>query len=490
MLHALLFAALGAGAGLAAWLLQGRPRTAWPALAGILAAEAAGWAYLLAVREPAAAGQSLLVALFAGAVAARWLGDRLDRRDSQPAGENVAAGGSANIPALDGLRGTAILLVVLGHSWTSLPITRFDQAAWFWSLTGGTGVYLFFVLSGYLITSILYEARGKPGYFRNFYARRVLRIFPLYYGVLLAYFVVLPWLGAAPELGNALGQQAWYWLYVSNFAMATHHDFAPATLGVTWSLAIEEQFYLLWPPIVLLLPRRWLIGLCSALFLGATLWRTALVNLNVHPFDIAVFTPSQVDFLAVGALVALSSKGAQGLLPLLRLAPRAFVLTALVVIGLGAAEWGSPYPFFFGDVAMQTMGNMLMACMYGALLVMALGLPAVARAFEHRWLRSAGRHSYAMYLLHLPVIGLVGAMGAGFWAGAPRLLGWALPSQLVFTALVVALSLLAGWVSWHYFERPILSLKRYFESARPSGTRTEKAGPRTAPALSPGPGSG
>ena len=163
-----------------------------------------------------------------------------------------------HILALDGLRGIAILLVVFSHFVSNL---RIPADGWAWPLVsiahaGWAGVDLFFVLSGFLITGILVDARGSSTYFKSFYARRALRILPAYYGFLLAIFVVLPLLhlGAGDNYMLARQHQGWYWLHLTNVMMAIGelpgHGPYPSTLF--WSLAVEEQFYLIWPAIVAL----------------------------------------------------------------------------------------------------------------------------------------------------------------------------------------------------------------------------------------------
>jgi peptidoglycan/LPS O-acetylase OafA/YrhL len=117
---------------------------------------------------------------------------------------------------------------------------------------GALGVDVFFVLSGFLITGILLDTLARPHYFRNFYARRVLRIFPLYYAVLGFAFLILPRIAPSTAVRYAaVNREAiWYWLHLSNFAIARRGSFVHGILDVSWSLAIEEQFYLLWPALV------------------------------------------------------------------------------------------------------------------------------------------------------------------------------------------------------------------------------------------------
>ena len=221
-----------------------------------------------------------------------------------------------HLPALDGIRGLAILMVMVYHL-TLLPgdagVDRIWAAV---AAFGWAGVDLFFVLSGFLITGILWEARGGPpgAYFRNFYARRTLRIFPLYYAVMVLLLVVLPRLPhpQAARYGAVGGEQVWYWTYLSNFAIGLRHEWNLGSLDVSWSLAIEEQFYLVWPAVVLLLGRRALMGFCAAVVAAAVLCRTALTLSGGHPIAISVLTPCRMDALAVGAFLALAVRGPGG----------------------------------------------------------------------------------------------------------------------------------------------------------------------------------
>jgi len=159
------------------------------------------------------------------------------------------------VPALDGLRGIAIILVMLHHFTYYRPTSGIDEQIvsvliFFW-----TGVDLFFVLSGFLITGILLDTRGNERYFTSFYARRILRIFPLYYLILFLALVVLPKFPAVHTV--LIGQDAsvdlppqWpYWLYLTNFSIADR-GWVHGWVDVAWSLAIEEQFYLIWPLVV------------------------------------------------------------------------------------------------------------------------------------------------------------------------------------------------------------------------------------------------
>ncbi|MBD0321145.1 MAG: acyltransferase, partial [Gemmatimonadetes bacterium] len=182
-----------------------------------------------------------------------------------------------HLPALDGLRGVAVALVVLLHFTLFVPAGPVES---FFSRgvgTGWMGVDLFFVLSGFLITGILYDSRDSPAYFRNFYARRSLRIFPLYYAYLFAIFAVLPRVQAGAAGPAEESARIWVWTYLSNVLFARGGwEVMPGHTTHLWSLAVEEQFYLLWFAAVVMAPRRWLLPTIVGCLVVAPIFRGLL----------------------------------------------------------------------------------------------------------------------------------------------------------------------------------------------------------------------
>jgi peptidoglycan/LPS O-acetylase OafA/YrhL len=360
--------------------------------------------------------------------------------------EPQAAGASGlRIAELDGLRGLAILGVMIVHfQGAQSPSGGVMRAAWLLGNLGGTGVDLFFVLSGFLITGILCDAKESPHFFRNFYMRRMLRIFPLYYTVLLVAFVIVPRFSSLQPagLGTIAGNQNWLWLYASNIGISV---FGKQFLWFThfWSLAIEEQFYLIWPMLVFFLSRRSLMRVCIGMIIGAALVRAIFVLSGHDPF---YFTLCRVDALAVGACLALVVRSPQ------RLLDRA--CDAWIIAGILVAFF---FPLYLlrsggGDAAIQVLKFSMYAIVYGALLLAAITAPKyslISKVLSGKQLCTLGKYSYGMYVYHMICLLVVQHV---------------MPSidRLTNMAAAMALTFIVAWLSWHLLEQSFLNLKRYF----------------------------
>jgi peptidoglycan/LPS O-acetylase OafA/YrhL len=378
------------------------------------------------------------------------------------------AGRGVHLPVLDGVRGIAILLVLchhfstLGRPWT-VPldgvVAKLQQTMW-------SGVDLFFVLSGFLITGILYDSKASPNYFRAFYARRVLRIFPLYYAFLAALVLLLPLLPFAPPLGEVMPGQVWYWTYLANLKFAWDGALPPAT-GHLWSLAIEEQFYLLWPLVVLAAGRRALMRLCVGIAAGSLLLRVGMLAAGSSWATVYALTPARLDALVLGGWVALAARGPDGLASLRRYCMPVAGTALAVLCAIAAARRGLASQ----DPVVQSVGFTMFALLFAAMLVLAVTAAPTDRM--HRWmssrmLRSFGRLSYAMYLVHYPIPYLL--QRAGFPAQSmPRVYGWQLPGQLAYFALLTGATFGIAYASWHLFEKHFLKLKDAFPYEAPRG---------------------
>jgi peptidoglycan/LPS O-acetylase OafA/YrhL len=393
-----------------------------------------------------------------------------------------AAPEPGHVPVLDGIRGLAIVLVMIIHLWWLPAHSAFDGYVTFGINLGWFGVDLFFVLSGYLITGILLDARGAPHYFRNFYLRRILRIFPLYYLVLIVALYVVPH-GLPPDkaarFGSIAGDARYYWLYLSNFAIARAGMARHGILDVTWSLAIEEQFYFVWPAVVALSSRRALVRIALALAATSLALRIALHAFSgYNAFSIYVLTPCRLDALAVGAILACAARDPGGLArfePQARLA--VFTLLPLMIaIPVAEAVFLPPNNFGPGfSPVFNTIGLSILAVFFGALVILvATADPGsrLHRVFASSFLRTFGKYSYGLYLIHLPLRALIrdrvyGPSDRAAWLHYPRLFGSELPGQLLFYLVAGSASLGVAWLSFNLFEKQFLKLKRLF----PSGAR-------------------
>ena len=365
------------------------------------------------------------------------------------------------IPALDGLRGIAIILVLFHHLTIYRPTTGVGEQIASVPLFGWSGVDVFFVLSGFLITGILIDSRSGRHYFRNFYARRTLRIFPLYYLVLFLALVILPLL---PRLHDVLvGEYEipayWpYWTYLTNFAVADH-GFLHGLLDICWSLAIEEQFYLVWAVVVFLCPTRWLWAICAAIIVVSPIARNVALNRGSEFTPIYVLTWFRLDGLATGALLAWLVR--RDWLPTLvpwapTVAFAGLAAIVMIVVNTGDSWWWHS--------EMQRVGYSVIALVSGAMLVGALNPSAGAlwpRLMSAGWLRAFGKYSYCLYLIHLPVMRAMReyVFDPGDYA---MLAPWT--GQAIFYVAATAPAFALAWLSWRFFEAPILSLKKNFET--------------------------
>jgi peptidoglycan/LPS O-acetylase OafA/YrhL len=374
-----------------------------------------------------------------------------------------------HLPALDGLRGLAILLVLTEHFVRLQPTTVVERLVSRGAAVGWVGVDLFFALSGFLITGILLEAKGGERFFRNFYLRRAFRIFPLYYGCLVLVFVVLPHLGVlgADQTRNLLHTQGWFWSYLSNVMIARAGSLSASPMEHFWSLAVEEQFYLVWPLIVWLLPRRRLKTLCLGALLGSLAIRMTLRALGAPGAVLYVLTPTHLDPLAAGAWLALVAREPGGLE---WIKSRARPALALGLAGIAAIMVTAHGPVV-QTLAMQSAGYPLLALTCAALLGGALTGPEgspLGRLWRSRVLGFFGRFSYGLYVLH-PLL-LVAMAWWGFdvpWFA--RRAGSQLLGQAIFAGLMTALAVGMALVSWHAWEQPFLRLKSRFPMPRKGG---------------------
>lgn len=367
------------------------------------------------------------------------------------------------IRVLDGVRGLAIGMVLLFHGTLHFqPETTFQFALKQITGIGWIGVDLFFVLSGFLITGVLLKL-PRERFFRAFYLRRTLRIFPIYYLFLALFFLGLPILISLPRdpwLLNLFDLQAAFWLYLQNMLFAyTGHFPGSSYLDHFWSLAIEEQFYIAWPAVVFALNRRALLLLCPVLIAVALLLRIQLIMDGSTWVTVYVSTLSRMDTLICGALLRLLYESK---LPSLKAAkPWLISLAAFVLLVLGTL--GGVQTDFVRGVGTQTVGYLAIAVLFALLIHFTLQSRGgfLQILFERRWLVALGKYSYAIYILHWPILYfLYGHSGFYWWA---RNAFGNLTGLLLTLTAGIGATLCLAVLSWHFFEAPILRLRERLE---------------------------
>ncbi len=369
---------------------------------------------------------------------------------------------SRHVPALDGLRGIAILMVIPHnadvfshiHGWL-VPFAVMANAGWI-------GVQLFFVLSGYLITGNLLDSRNAPNYYSAFFTRRVLRIFPLYYLSLIFFLWVLPLLVNLPaDMLASYQNQGWLWVFLQNWAQ----PFGQTVYWFPhfWSLGVEEQFYLVWPFVVALCPKGWLARACIGLMLAAFVIRAAMLAAGADAEEMYQFTICRMDSLAAGALMAVYMRRPSFANWIHQNSSR-LILSSLLLMLAGAVitrGYGSldPVTIRYGY---SLLAVSLAVFMTAAASSSRRGLSrAMDAILTNAFLRSVGRYSYAMYIFHMPInralapklLPLLHPLGSGY--------------PILFALIITVLTYAAGAASYVLIERHFLKLKRYFVPKSP-----------------------
>jgi peptidoglycan/LPS O-acetylase OafA/YrhL len=329
---------------------------------------------------------------------------------------------------------------------------------------GSWGVDLFFVLSGYLITGILYDTRESPSYFRSFYGRRTLRIFPLYYGILLAILVLVP-RGLAdlvtPELSRTRGVQGWLWSYLTNVYLARTGSFSIPYVSHFWSLAVEEHFYLVWPLVVRHFSRVTLMRICVGAAVASVALRIVLARAGVNEVAAYTLTPCRLDTLCIGAWFVLWSRGPEAADQARRLQRSLWLVGAATfvvsVVRMHTPSW---------ERELLALREGLVGAFFGLLVAAAAApkqFPRWTRLLRVRWLAFLGKYSYGLYVFHGIVAYAWGTHGVpDRLARALGSYGLAIAAQ---AALGIGLSTALAVASFHLYEKRFLGLKRFFEAA-------------------------
>jgi peptidoglycan/LPS O-acetylase OafA/YrhL len=389
-------------------------------------------------------------------------------------------GDSGRIRELDGLRGIAIAMVVIFHYFQLTIVAHpgsalaYLQAA---ARLSWTGVDLFFVLSGFLIGGILLDSRDSTNYYSVFYKRRFFRIVPIYAVALLLASVLL-FLGLGPEgkhvtvLTTDVAPWYSYLTFTQNFWMTHAGSLGANGLGMTWSLAVEEQFYLTLPLYIRSLSKRWLAGALVIGVLSAPVLRNLLLQMRSDDW-VGIYTMMlcRADALLLGVLAAVLLRNERWR-ERIRSAGLAFgvfipvSLLGLSYLTLRAGSMTSPL--------MKSIGFTWVALFYVTILLFALTRPdsLLTKLFGMKWLCWLGTLAYGIYLFHQPVQYLLFRL---MWRQTP-----AITSVGTFMATLgaLALTLLLATLSWHFFEQPLIRMGR--QSTFEFGGRPMEAPPTGA----------
>jgi peptidoglycan/LPS O-acetylase OafA/YrhL len=364
-------------------------------------------------------------------------------------------------PALDTLRMVAALMVFVQHAYYNAFANFLGNVSWVvdraihaYVESAGYGVQIFFVLSGFLITYLLIAEQERTGriHVRSFYVRRLLRIWPLYYFVLLLGFFVLPLFAPAHETPPNLWSSAWYYFaFLANFH-AMQIEVGTLYRGIVWSVAIEEQFYLVWPMILLLLPwrRQWLIPLVAVVVCLALrfYWLTQHAHYTYFHFH----TGAVMADLAVGALLAYFSRLGGATAQRCKEVPRLLWLLPYVLLLTGMFFRDKMEMWSYGPAYTRFLFDLLFAAV---IWEQCFASKRLLRLEKLRFLAVFGKYTYGLYMLHPAVLTVMvwtfhWAPSGSFWTDFWR------------ATVGLVLSLSAAMLSYRWLELPFLKLKDRF----------------------------
>lgn len=364
---------------------------------------------------------------------------------------------SRQIPILDGIRAYAVLLVCLVHFFQIdesglYEVNKFLGVSLFKvSQLGLRGVELFFILSGFLITGILLDTKKSPKYFTTFYVRRFLRIFPLYYFVLLISFFVLPSFIQIDSAGReVINKQAWLWTYTSNLSGGWDASLNFPSFGHFWSLSVEEHFYILWPLLIYVASDKWL---------PTIMW--GFVVLSMLSVLVVFFTGDLIPILKWSTITCSGVLSLGGLIAwywrrlpeFKRIAQRAHNLV-----------WYSGILFFLFNFVPRkyeihdVLTFFSSVIFFAFLLIVSLdGSKFTDKLFNHKPLYFIGKISYGIYVYH----GMLRPFFKNYiYGGFHSFFNDGILSSFTYTIICTLISILIAWLSWNLLEAQILKLKR------------------------------
>lgn len=366
--------------------------------------------------------------------------------------EDIVWSPRTHCPELDGVRGFAILLVTLYRFCRELDPSTHSAIVIIRRVVpaGQYGVDLFFVLSGFLITSILLNTKQKPNYYRNFVARRALRIFPLYFLSLVVGLMIIPALFAFDQFELARQEQVYLWSYTTNIRMSWLNRWCFGPFDHFWSLAVEEHFYLLWPLAVLYLNRVQLLKTSLWLIAIVLIGRTIAATNESMQVAVETLTVFKIDALCMGAVVALlMSEASNYRIERVRAVALMATITPALLLTLIAGKKFLGLPSTFCPAFFALGLFVLLTSKHRSL---------IAKQFASRWLRFLGRISYGMYVVQLPLVTLLP------WSSMiPILPQEPLLQATLYVALMFTATAILALLSYAVVEKPFLRMKVAFK---------------------------
>lgn len=370
-----------------------------------------------------------------------------------------------HIPILDGIRGYAVLMVCFTHFFQVDEISLYENNKYIGvilfklSQIGLKGVELFFILSGFLITKILINSKKSPDFFKTFYLRRFIRIFPLYYFVLAISFLVLPLFINIDTAGrDVIKQQAWLWTYTSNLSGFFNQSSWSASLnfpsfGHFWSLCVEEHFYIFWPFLIYFSNEKWLPRIMWSL---VALSAFSVLFVYVYGDLVPILKWSTIrcsGVLSLGGLISYYRRYPIKYKRIILISKKLILFTGILFVIVNFIprqhEIHDVFTFF------------LSVLFFAFILVLSLERNKVmSRLFNHKWLYFVGKISYGIYVYH----GMLGPyFKTFFYDNLDIYISNGIWRSLIYTVLVTIISIFIAWLSWNLIESPVLKLKKQYK---------------------------